>query len=136
MDLTPPVDLFSPVADRDNATISFQLQSGVTIDANGFPVIASTTQTVRARCFNSPRVKTTDYFPDGLNLEGELIEGRLNSPTVFPDGLEDLTTVQVTFDDGRTGSARISIKTQNPLLGAASQSVLGQRFALLFRKEN
>jgi len=135
MDLTPPSDLFTPVSDRDNATIAFQVQSGVTIDANGFPVIASTTSTVRARVYTSGGNRE-DVFPDGIDLAGELMEGRLNNPRIFPDGIADLSMVDVTMDDGRSGKARISIKTQNPLLGDPSGAVLGQRFSLLFRSDN
>lgn len=132
IDLTPPSGLLAVVADKANCTISFEAEAGVTTDANGFPVIATNTVELSARVYRENRSTTPDLYPPGSDLEGELLRGRLNNPLTFPAALKDLSIVQLTFTDGRTGTARIRIKTSNPLV---PDTALGQRFHLLFRQD-
>jgi hypothetical protein len=131
--LLPPASLITPIADADNATIEFQSQTGVTTDLNGFPIITSTTVSLRARLYNES-AKAGDIFPDGADLQGELLWGRLHNPVSFPPGITNLSVVNVVFDDGRSGTARIRVKTQNSQLGDAPS--IGQKFHLLFRRES
>lgn len=132
MDLAPPSGLFTPVANAANCTITYPIQSGVTTDENGFPVIASTDGELRARVYNNDG-NAADIFPLGSDLEGELLWGRLNDPKAFPAAVKDLAVLTVAFDDGRTGTARLKIKTQNPLMGDVNP--LGAKFYLLFRAD-
>jgi hypothetical protein len=132
IDLTPPSGLFAVVSDKANCTISFEAEANVTTDVNGFPVISTNTVELSARAYKENRAVTTDLFPPGSDTEGELLRGRLNSPLTFPALLKDLSIVRLTFADGRTGTARIRIKTSNPLV---SDTALGQRFYLLFRQD-
>ena len=129
--LPPPLSLISPIADADNCTITFDNGTAVTTDVNGFPIITSTPVQLSARVYNDG-TNNNDIFPSGADLNGELLWGRLHNPLTFPTGIKDLSLVRVSLDDGRSGSARIKIKTQNPLLG--SNHVIGQRFYLLFRE--
>lgn len=129
--LPPPASLINPITDCDNCTVEFDSENSVTTDINGFPIITSTPTQLRVRVYNDGTNKS-DIFPDGIDLNGELLWGRLHNPIVFPAGIKDLSIVRVSFDDGRSGSARIKIKTQNPLMGTTP--VIGQKFHLLFRQ--
>lgn len=131
--LPPPLSLINPIADADNCIIEFDSETGVTIDDNGFPMITATATQLRARVYSDENTPgKADVFPPGTDLNGELLWGRLHSPVTFPAGIVDLSIVRITFDGGRSGTARIKIKTQNNILG--TNHVLGQRFHLLFRE--
>jgi hypothetical protein len=130
MSLAPPPLLFEPVQDADNCSIEFESSSAVVIDADGYPQITTETVTLRARVYTERTAKTFDIFPEGTDIKGELLWGRLNDPLTFPETVKDLSLVRVTFDDGRVGTARLKIKTQNAITQGA---VIGQKFNLLFR---
>lgn len=119
------------IAGKDNCTIRFQVQDSVTVDGDGYPIISSTSTDLRARVYNDDGTTKKDVFPEGIDLEGEMLWGRLESPRTFPATIKDLAVVTVIFDDGRTGTGRIRIKTQNTLIG--DRTVIGERFDLLFR---
>jgi len=128
--LQPPINLMTAIADCDNCTIEFDNESAVTTDSNGFSIISSTPEQLRARVYNDGS-NNKDAFPAGIDLEGELLWGRLHNPVAFPSTIKDLSLVRLIFDDGRSGTARIKIKTQNPLMG--NTPAIGQKFSLLFR---
>lgn len=131
--LPAPSFLMDPINDSDNCTIEFNRGTSVSTDINGFPIITSTPVQLRARIFNDGTNKK-DIFPVGSDLGGELLSGRLHNPVSFPAGIKDLSMVRLIFDDGRSGPARIKIKTQNPHIGLIPS--IGQRFYLLFRDES
>ncbi len=128
--LTPPPCLFPPIQNSGNATLFFKASDSVTMDVNGYPIITSTEIIIRARLYTETGRKAEDIYPDGVELKGELMWGRLHDPISFPTTVKDLAIAEVNFDDGRTGYGRVKIKTQNAITNGA---VIGQYFSLLFR---
>lgn len=133
MSLTPPSSIFLPLVDRDNCTIEYDIESAVTTDLNGFPIVTKTTGQLRARVFNDEGVTDNDTFGDGKDLSGEKLKGRLHDPKLFPVEVKNLSLVRLVFDDGRIGTARIKIKTPNPI--SKGSEIYGQSFEMLFRGE-
>jgi hypothetical protein len=128
---TPDAGL-GQIRSKVNATIQFERQSGVTVDENGFAVVITETVKLRARIHNDDGVTNNDNYWAGIDTPGEKLWGRLSYPLKFPEDFNDLSEVNLIFDDGRKGFARIKVKTQNPITNG---QVIGQYFNAFFKAE-
>lgn len=133
IDLTPPAFLAPELVANANATIEFETGSAYTTDANGFTRAGATsTESLRAIIHQEVTRNRMDVFPDGKDIDGEMIRGRLTSPPIFPSTFKDLSVVNLVMDDGRSGFARIKTQTHSPY---DQGLVLGTEFYAIFRPE-
>lgn len=120
------------IRDYSNCTIEYEVEESVVDDIDGFPRRQTVTKTVTARVYNADGVVGKDKFWGGADTEGEKLWGRLSCPATFPSELVDLSNLKMTMSDGRTGFAKIRIKTQHVLTNGED---IGQKFDAIFRPD-
>lgn len=122
---------FSALAENKNAVLTFQVETGTTVDPDTGNVEAlASPVTVDAILHPDNKLAMDDVFQLGADIPGMRLRGRVLSPKTLPAGVGHLSSGHVEFLDGRRGTVRLYLPPANPYIG----SDLGTKIYCLFQE--
>lgn len=126
-----PLTTFPTLLQNKNATLTFEVETGTSIDPeSGNVELTTTTVTLDAILHSDAGNSNDDVFFQGKDQSLEKLRGYVVNPKVLPPGIGHLSGGTVVFTDGRHGEITLYLATANPYTGDA----LGTKIFALFRE--
>lgn len=122
---------FFALAENKNATLTFQVETGTTIDpeTGNLSALALPVTVDAILHFTNP-IAVNDLFQLGADLPGMRLRGRIIDPKTLPAGIGHLSEGSVEFINGKKGTIRLYLPPANPYTGDA----LGTKIYCLFQE--
>lgn len=122
---------FLALAENKNATLTFQVETGMTVDPETGNLSALTSPiTVDAILHFTNPIAVNDLFQLGADLPGMRLRGRIIDPKTLPDGIGHLSQGIAEFINGRRGNITLYLPPTNPYVG----DTLGVKIYCLFQE--